>query len=95
MERISEFGFEEVSARTLYRTLRQMEREGLCSSGGWEPAQEGSPARRTYAITPEGVAYLDEWAKACQEYQKVLGSFARAYTSDRSLLSAPERDEAS
>jgi PadR family transcriptional regulator, regulatory protein PadR len=91
MERIEEFGFEEVSAGTLYRTLRQMEREGLCACE-WELAQEeGTPARRTYAITPDGVAYLDTWAKACKEYQKVLDSFARAYTSSASLR-APECD---
>jgi PadR family transcriptional regulator PadR len=93
MERIEEFGFEEVSAGTLYRTLRQMEREGLCACE-WEPAQEeGTPAAcRTYAITPDGVAYLDTWSKACKEYQKVLDSFARAYTSNASLRAPEECD---
>jgi DNA-binding PadR family transcriptional regulator len=32
MERIREFGFEEINAGTLYRTLRRMEQEGLCTS---------------------------------------------------------------
>ncbi len=32
MERIGEFGFEEINPGTLYRTLRQMENQGLCES---------------------------------------------------------------
>ncbi len=91
MERIREFGFEEVNAGTLYRTLRQMEREGLCTSE-WETSASG-PARRTYSITAEGVAYLDAWAKACKEYQRVLKSFAEAYTSGRSLRAPSSEGE--
>ena len=91
MERIQQFGFEEINAGTLYRTLRQMEREGLCTSE-WEAGGSG-PARRTYSITAEGVAYLDAWAKACKEYQQVLDSFAKAYTSNRSLCAPSEPGE--
>jgi poly-beta-hydroxybutyrate-responsive repressor len=93
MERITEFGFEEVNAGTLYRTLRQMEREGLCKSE-WEAAGSG-PARRMYSITEEGVAYLDAWAQACKQYQRVLDSFTQAYTSNRSLRAPSEQDETS
>ncbi len=32
MERLEELGFEEISAGSLYRTLRQMENEGLCNT---------------------------------------------------------------
>ena len=33
MERLAgEFGFEQISPGTIYRTLRQMEKEGLCDS---------------------------------------------------------------
>jgi poly-beta-hydroxybutyrate-responsive repressor len=85
MERIQQFGFEEINPGTLYRTLRQMEKEGLCTSE-WEISNGGGPARRVYVVTNEGESYLDAWARACKEYQKVLGSFAQAYTSkSRSL----------
>lgn len=94
MERVTQFGFDEISAGTLYRTLRQMEQEGLCTSE-WETARSG-PARRMYTITQEGEAYLDEWAEACKQYQRVLSSFAQAYTSNRSLRSrSSEQGEAS
>ena len=49
MERLQEFGFEGINAGTLYRTLRQMEKEGLCRSK-WDTS-EGHLARRMYSIT--------------------------------------------
>jgi PadR family transcriptional regulator PadR len=52
MERVEEFGFAEINAGTLYKTLRQMENEGLCESE-WETSN-GGPARRMYAITGAG-----------------------------------------
>ena len=79
MERLEEFGFEQINAGTLYRTLRWTEKEGLCKSE-WETS-EGGAARRMYSITEAGEEYLAAWAKACEQYQNVMDSFARAYTS--------------
>ena len=79
MERLEEFGFEQIRAETLYRTLRQMEQEGLCSSE-WETPQ-GGPARRMYLITESGEEYLATWAEACKQYQSVMDCFSQAYTS--------------
>src|SRR4051794_28045058 len=55
MERAA-FGFEAMNPGTLYRTLRQMEKGGLCESR-WEMTK-GGPARRMYSITDAGEAYL-------------------------------------
>src|SRR5918994_1656719 len=79
MERLEEFGFEQIRAGTLYRTLRRMEQEGLCKSE-WETPEDG-PARRTYSITEDGEEYLAAWAEKCKQYQNVVDSFYRAYTS--------------
>ena len=79
LERLEEFGFEQIRAGTLYRTLRRTEKEGL-SKSEWETS-EGGPARRMYSITEAGESYLAAWAKACEQYQNVMDSFARAYTS--------------
>jgi PadR family transcriptional regulator PadR len=80
MEGLEEgFGFEQISAGSLYRTLRRMEQEGLCKSE-WETSEVG-PARRMYSITEDGESYLAAWAKACEQYQNVMDSFARAYRS--------------
>jgi len=79
MERLEEFGFAEINPGTLYRTLRQMENEGLCESE-WE-ISEGGPARRMYAITDAGESYLAAWAEGCKRYQNVMDCFFQAYTS--------------
>ena len=79
MDRLEEFGFEQIRAQTLYRILRQMEKEGLCNSE-WE-TPEGGPARRTYSITEAGESYLAVWAEACKQYQNVMDCFYRAYTT--------------
>jgi PadR family transcriptional regulator, regulatory protein PadR len=80
LERLEEeFGFEQISAGTVYRSLRRTEKEGL-SKSEWETS-EGGVARRMYSITEEGESYLAAWAKACEQYQNVMDSFSRAYTS--------------
>jgi len=78
LERLEEeFGFEQISAGSLYRTLRRTEKEGLCKSE-WETSEAGL-ARRMYSITEGGEEYLAAWAQACEQYQNVMDSFARAY----------------
>ena len=80
MKRLEEeFGFEQINPGSVYRTLRQMEKEELCESV-WETA-EGGPARRMYSITDKGEAYLDAWAEACKQYQQVMDEFSRVYRS--------------
>jgi PadR family transcriptional regulator PadR len=53
MERAVEFGFETINPGTVYRTLRKMEKDGLCKSE-WETTSSGGPARRVYSITDAG-----------------------------------------
>jgi len=77
IERLKEFGFEKMNPGTLYRTLRQMENEGLCNSE-WETSS-GGPARRMYWITVAGEGHLDSWAKGCKRYQQVLDVFFQIY----------------
>ena len=82
MQRIEEeFGFEEINPGSVYRALRQMDKEGLCESEWEMPSQEGGPARRMYSITDDGEAYLEAWAGACKQYREVMDSFARVYRS--------------
>ena len=78
MERAAVFGFEAINPGTLYRTLRQMEKEGLCKSQ-WETSR-GGPARRVYSITEAGEAYLDFWAEALEQYKRNMDTFFRLYT---------------
>ena len=78
MERASAFGFEAMNPGTLYRTLRQMEKEGIVEST-WETSR-GGPARRMYSITDAGRAYLDFWAQSLEQYQRTMDNFFRLYT---------------
>ncbi len=78
MERLAaDFDFEQIRAGTLYRTLRQMEKEGLCEAE-WETPESGPP-RRMYYITEAGQAYLEAWLEACKGYQRVMDAISRAY----------------
>jgi PadR family transcriptional regulator PadR len=78
MQRAADFGFEAINPGTLYRTLRQMEKEGLCESR-WETSK-GGPARRMYSITDAGESYLDFWATSLEQYRQTMDTFFRLYT---------------
>ncbi len=77
MERAAAFGFGAMNPGTLYRTLRQMEKNGQVKSK-WETSK-GGPARRMYSITEAGEAYLDFWAQALEQYQRNMDAFFRLY----------------
>src|SRR3712207_2765742 len=70
-------GFFGVDITTLYRTLRQMERQGLVSSA-WDTEAQG-PARRVYALTDAGRLFLEGWVGALGQYREMLERFFRLY----------------
>ena len=71
-ERLEEFRFEEINPRPSYRTLSQMENEGLCKSE-WE-LPEGGQANPMYSNTEAEEALLDTWIEACERYREVMDS---------------------
>ena len=78
MEKIAGFWEEAINPSTLYRTLRQMENNRDIEST-WEKSETGGPARRMYAITGAGVAYLDLWMASLDQYQRNMDAFLRLY----------------
>lgn len=78
MERIAQFGFEQINPGTLYRALRKMEKEGLCETT-WVTSNGGPPCW-VYSVTDAGEEYLESWAEGCRKYQQVLDSFFLAHT---------------
>ena len=78
MEKMSTFGLAATNPGTFYRTLRQMEKDGMVSSS-WDTS-EGGPARRVYSITEAGEAYLNYWAESLDQYQRMMDTFFRLYT---------------
>jgi len=67
---------------TFYRTLRQMEKDGMVSSS-WDTS-EGGPARRVYSITDAGEAYLTYRAQSLDQYQRMMETCFRLYTGQPS-----------
>src|SRR5579859_3059060 len=73
MKALSGFGFAMMNPGSLYRMLRQMERDGLVKSN-WDTSRQG-PARRIYAITDAGEAYLRLWARSLGRYRTMMDRF--------------------
>ena len=78
MERMAAFGFAAMNPGSLYRVLRQLEKDGMVSST-WDTSGQG-PARRMYAITEAGEAYLKLWANGIEHYRTMMNTFFRLYT---------------
>src|SRR5215208_5565562 len=85
-----EFGFEQIDPVTVYRTLRQMENEGLCKSE-WETFEHDGKANRMYAITLAGEAFLETWVEACEQYRRVTDTLSRVNRVGRQVLRRPTR----
>jgi PadR family transcriptional regulator PadR len=78
MEKMATFGLATMNPGTVYRTLRQMEKDGIIRSS-WDTSTAG-PARRVYSITDAGETYLNYWANSLNQYQKMMDTFFRLYT---------------
>lgn len=79
IDRMRPFGFEVNDPASVYKTLRQMERDGIVSSR-WELPQRG-PARRIYALTSDGRDLLDAWAHTLERNRAVLDSFLSRFAA--------------
>ena len=60
-----------------YRTLRQLEKDGLLLST-WEAGPAG-PARRVYTLSDAGRAWLDTGALALEGYRAMIDRFFGLY----------------
>ncbi len=78
MERMAGFGFAAMNPGSLYRVLRQLEKDGMVNST-WDTSGQG-PARRMYSITEAGEAYLKLWASGIEHYRTMMNTFFRLYT---------------
>jgi DNA-binding PadR family transcriptional regulator len=80
VEELSYFGFseEELNVSTLYRTLRNMEKEKLVESF-WEEGGQG-PKRRVYRISEYGKAELDQRIRIMRmrkaRIERLIGRYA-------------------
>lgn len=79
LERLTSFRFYKGTADTgaVYRHLRRLENDGYVESQ-WETGEAG-PAKRTYSITPGGIALLHAWANEFQERKAAIEDFLQKY----------------
>lgn len=77
VERLRPFGFEISDPASVYKSLRQMEVDGLVTSE-WELSNRG-PARRVYSLTSDGRDLLEAWAITLLQSREVLGRFLERY----------------
>jgi PadR family transcriptional regulator PadR len=92
MEQTAKFGFEAMNPGTYYRTLRHMEKDGLCESE-WDTSGEGGPPRRMYSITEAGEAYLQFWVDALEQYRRNMDFFFSLYTGTPARRNRQKDDE--
>jgi PadR family transcriptional regulator PadR len=78
----------EIDKAALYRTLRQLEKNGKVKSA-WETG-EGGPARRVYRLTRQGEEHLEEWAVVLEHLSQTMTRFVRE-TRKRLGASSPKR----
>lgn len=79
LDRLRPFGFELNDPASVYKSLRQMEQEGLVTSE-WELSTRG-PARRVYSLTSDGRDLLEAWAFTLDQNREILGQFLGRYES--------------
>jgi DNA-binding PadR family transcriptional regulator len=72
-----------------YRTLRELEAEGLVESA-WG-AENGAP-RRAYRLTTVGRAGLAEWADVMNERARLIGEFLPRAARVKRVASIEERE---
>ena len=87
IRRMSAFGFETLDRGSVYRTLRQLEKDGLVTSG-WDTSHDG-PARRLYTLTDAGRLYLEACAASLRGYQMMLNQFFSLYPSPSAPADTP------
>ncbi|MBN1266467.1 MAG: helix-turn-helix transcriptional regulator [Anaerolineales bacterium] len=83
LDRLEEFGFEDVSSSVVYRALREMEERGWVSSS-WDKEDTQGPPRRVYSLTPAGEISLSRLVDDLNENQAQILHFLAQYTAEGS-----------
>lgn len=74
---LREFQFGRIDRPTIYRTLAQLEADGLVTS--WAEAATAGQARRVYGVTAMGERVLRSWMSVIKEERDCLGRVLRRY----------------
>src|SRR5947199_10579848 len=78
VRQLAMFGFGWVDPGSVYRALRELERDGYELSR-WDTSNGSGPARRVYTITDAGIEALGLWANTLEGYRQILERFFQQY----------------
>jgi len=87
VRQLAMFGFGWVDPGTVYRALRELERDDHVMSH-WDTSNGSGPARRVYTITDAGIEALGLWAETLHGYRQILERFFEQYTGIKPPSSA-------
>ena len=73
------YGFGWIDPGSVYRALRELERDGYVLSH-WDTSNDSGPARRIYTITDAGIEALGLWASTLDGYRQILERFFQEYS---------------
>jgi len=79
LERLGEFGLEEVNPSDVYRALREMESRGWVSST-WDDERTQGPPRRVYSLTALGDEVLGGGVQDLREMRCMIDDLLGAYS---------------
>jgi PadR family transcriptional regulator PadR len=80
LDQMAELGFGDypVDPSAIYRTLRQLEMEGMVTSR-WDPNSVAGPPKRVYDVTEAGRRYLASWVEELRVTDRILHRFLEIY----------------
>jgi len=80
MDGLNDLGLEDypADASAAYRTLRDLEAQGMVTSS-WDTDSTAGPPRRVYCLTEAGNRYLAEWVADLRATDRILHRFLDAY----------------
>ena len=79
-EGLERFGFprDQLDLSLIYRTLRQLELDGMLTSE-WDTTATSGPPKRVYHLTAAGNHYLASWVEGLHQTDRALHRFLDAY----------------
>ena len=79
LERLGEFGLEEVNPSVVYRALREMESRDWVSST-WDDERTQGPPRRVYSLTALGDEVLEGGVQDLRDMRRMIDDLLGAYS---------------
>jgi PadR family transcriptional regulator PadR len=78
LERLDNYGLDQVDPSAVYRALREMEEQGLVTSN-WDEQETQGPPRRVYRLTALGNEALALWITDLEETKKRIDHVLESY----------------